>query len=98
MCWCGRILGPGDVLYIPRGFIHATATPPAPQISLHLTVSLHTALQRQTYEADLADLAVTLPPVHPSIAELADHPGHKFRSPTPSPYANPNSGLLAVDL
>jgi len=48
----------GEILYVPRGFIHTTSThglakPLAGEISVHLTMNLETALVRQTYEGML---------------------------------------------
>lgn len=34
------VLGPGDVLYVPRGCLHATATPEGDLPSMHMTVGL----------------------------------------------------------
>jgi len=48
------MLHAGDLLYVPRGFVHSTSTPP-PQLneapSLHITMNLETVMVRQTYEA-----------------------------------------------
>jgi len=48
-------LNPGDVLYIPRGFIHATSTEGLSSVSntpsIHITMNLETALVRQTYDS-----------------------------------------------
>ncbi len=36
------VLEPGDVLYVPRGCIHATATPEGDLPSMHMTVGMET--------------------------------------------------------
>ncbi len=39
------VLGPGDILYVPRGYVHTTSTAPAADSdghSLHVTVGIET--------------------------------------------------------
>ena len=65
-------LRPGEILYVPRGFIHATSTEMLSykhrgETSLHLTMNLETALMRQTYEGMLVCTYSLLAEALPSI-------------------------------
>lgn len=53
-----HVLGPGDVLYLPRGFIHSAET--RGEISAHLTVGIHAHSRHDLAEA-LLELALDDP-------------------------------------
>jgi hypothetical protein len=54
-----RVLRPGDVLYLPRGWIHCAQA--QSQVSLHLTIGVHPYTRRHLAEALLAELFETVP-------------------------------------
>lgn len=46
------VLEPGQMLYVPRGFVHTTSTPLGEvETSVHVTMNLETSVVRQTYDA-----------------------------------------------
>ena len=50
-------LEPGDVLFVPRGMYHHTATPEGGEASLHVTIGVETDTDHFTWHALLADTA-----------------------------------------
>ena len=51
------LLGPGSVLYVPRGYVHGTSTlglsPDGGNYSMHMTVGIETAVLKNTFESGL---------------------------------------------
>lgn len=51
---------PGDVLYLPRGYIHSAATPPSRDVSIHLTVGVHVWTRMHLVDAALDRIRAAL--------------------------------------
>jgi hypothetical protein len=58
-----HVLSPGDVLYLPRGWVHAAQAQQA--MSLHLTIGVHPYTRRHVAQAVVAELLAT----HGSVLE-----------------------------
>tara|TARA_B110001452_G_C15200355_1_gene416574 strand:- start:51 stop:1235 length:1185 start_codon:yes stop_codon:yes gene_type:complete len=83
-------LSPGDVLFIPRGVYHHTATPPGGAASLHVTIGVETDTDDFTWFALLTEAAGTL-----RIADAAQKLLHaqwadeRLREALPLPLCRP---------